>query len=281
MREPEGAGRAFPPPLSVSFMPLKDLLVSIAPEDLRATHPAAGFAIGLAGRCDAHLTALVVALAGETSPLRESHQAAAAAEAESFSERAERAGIRYETVTEPAGADPADRLPERARLHDLAILPASDRFGTPVETIEAVLTRSGRPALIVPEATAAFSCTHVALAWDGTAPAARALREALPLMRLAGQATVFTIADDRPDHLGEVGQALCRHLGRHGVHARFHHATSGGSAVPEALGRAARELGADVLAMGAFAHSPCRDLLVGSATRAVLSDPPMPVLLST
>jgi len=141
VREPEGAGRAFPPPLSVSFMPLKDLLVSIAPEDLRATHPAAGFAIGLAGRCDAHLTALVVALAGETSPLRESHQAAAAAEAESFSERAERAGIRYETVTEPAGADPADRLPERARLHDLAILPASDRFGTPVETIEAVLTR--------------------------------------------------------------------------------------------------------------------------------------------
>jgi nucleotide-binding universal stress UspA family protein len=264
-------------------MPLKDLLVSIAPEDLRATHPAARFAIGLAQRCDAHLTALVVALAGEAaSPLRESHQAAAAAEAESFSRRAERAGIRYETVTERVGgAEPGDVLAERARLHDLAILPASDRFGTSAEAVEAVLTRSGRPALIVPEATPGFACTHVALAWDGTAPAARALREGLPLMRLAGQATVFTIADDRPDHLGEVGQALCRHLGRHGIQGRFHHATSGGRPTGEALGAVARELGADVLAMGAFAHSPWRDLLVGSASRAVLADPPMPVLLST
>jgi nucleotide-binding universal stress UspA family protein len=41
----------------------------------------------------------------------------------------------------------------------------------------------------------------------------------------------------------------------------------------------ARELGADMLVMGAYAHSPLREALLGGVTRHVLAHADLPVLM--
>jgi nucleotide-binding universal stress UspA family protein len=47
----------------------------------------------------------------------------------------------------------------------------------------------------------------------------------------------------------------------------------------ETLLRKVRELGADMLVMGAYAHSPLRELILGGVTRYVLEHADVPVLM--
>jgi nucleotide-binding universal stress UspA family protein len=276
-------------------MVLKDLLLYLSPEDVRATHPATRFAIEMARAHEAHLTALILEIAVEApvrlyrggtlpdlSPVRESHHAAARQEAESFSAEAVRAGIRFATLSERSyAAEAGEIVADRARLHDLTILPALR--GVPQDqltVVEDCLFSSGRPVLLVPETGAATQLDEVVIAWDGTAPAVRAMHDALPFLARAQRVAVITIAEEKTGPVDGSGRDVCAHLGRHGIEASFRHFDSRGRAVGEAIADAARELGADLLVMGGFAHSRLRDLVLGGATRHILSATPMPVFLS-
>jgi len=134
--------------------------------------------------------------------------------------------------------------------------------------------------LLVPETRPAKQATEVVIAWDGTAPAVRATHDALPFLACAQRVTVITIAEEKAEPVDSSGHDLCAHLGWHGIEAGFRHFNSPGRAVGEAIAEAARELGADLLVMGGFAHSRLRDLVLGGATRHILNATPIPVLLS-
>jgi nucleotide-binding universal stress UspA family protein len=276
-------------------MGLKDLLLYLSPEDVRATHPATRYAIEMARAHEAHLTALILELAVEApvrlysggalpdlAPVREGRHAAARQEIESFSAEAALAGIRHDAVAERAyAAEAGEVVADRARVHDLTILPALR--GAPedqLSVIEDCLFSSGRPVLLVPEATASFHAKRVVIAWDGTAPAVRAAHDALPLLAKARRTTVITIAEENATPDEETGRDVCVNLGRHGVEANFRQFDSGGRAIGAVIADAARELEADLLVMGGFAHSRLRDLVLGGATRHILNATPMPVLLS-
>jgi nucleotide-binding universal stress UspA family protein len=276
-------------------MGLKDILLHIAPEDVRATHPATRFAMELAREHEAHLTALVLAIeveapvrlySGGTLPdlesIRERRLAAARQEAESFSAEAARAGIAYALLTERGNAaELGEVVARRARLHDLTLLPAgAEADEDRLSIVEDCLFSSGRPVLLVPEHAGAEAVSHAIIAWDGTAPAVRALNDALPMLGKAGRVTAITITEEKPGATDEVSREVCEHLARHGVEAAFRHFDSRGRAVGEAIVDAARELGGDLLVMGAFAHSRLRDLVLGGATRRILDATPMPVFLS-
>lgn len=276
-------------------MSLKDLLLYLSPEDVRATHPATAYALEIARRFEAHLTALILEVAVEApvglytapaasdlGPLRESYHAAARQEAESFAALAGRVGIVYETVTRQSlAADAGEVVAYEARHHDLTILPALRASAAEQLTVvEDCLFSSGRPVLLVPEGTASPRCEHVVIAWDGTAPAVRAMNDALPLLAQARRATAITIAEEKAGHIDETSRQVCTHLARHGVDASFRHIENRGSTIGEAIADAARELEADLLVMGGFAHSRLRDLVLGGATRHIIQGAPVPVLLS-
>ena len=69
-------------------------------------------------------------------------------------------------------------------------------------------------------------------------------------------------------------------LAEHGIAAELHALPIGGLA-RSALRccEKAHQLGADVLVMGAYQHSPLRQLLLGGVTRYMLSHADLPVLL--
>jgi nucleotide-binding universal stress UspA family protein len=276
-------------------MGFKDLLLYLSPADVRATHPATRYAIELARTHEAHLTALILEVPIEApvrlyrggrlpdlEPVRESHHAAAMQEKESFSAEALRAGIRYEVAAERASAvDAGELVADRARLHDLTILPALR--GVPedqLSVVEDCLFSSGRPVLLVPESTAALRAEAAVIAWDGTGPAVRAAHDALPLLKRVARTIVVTIAEENAGLREGMGRELCAHLAHHGVEASFRHFDSRGRAIGAAIADTAQELGADLLVMGGFAHSRWRDLVLGGATRHVLGATPMPVFLS-
>jgi nucleotide-binding universal stress UspA family protein len=68
-------------------------------------------------------------------------------------------------------------------------------------------------------------------------------------------------------------------LVEHGVAAELHVLPIGSTTFGETLLRKAHELGADMLVMGAYQHTPLREFLLGGVTRYMLNHADMPLLM--
>jgi nucleotide-binding universal stress UspA family protein len=90
---------------------------------------------------------------------------------------------------------------------------------------------------------------------------------------------VLTVRDEKPVGPG-IGERLAAALAQGGLDAVARDVQAGGRSIGAALQEAAAEAGAGMLVMGGFGHSRFRDLILGGATKGVLTDLRMPVLLS-
>jgi nucleotide-binding universal stress UspA family protein len=121
---------------------------------------------------------------------------------------------------------------------------------------------------------------HIAIAWDGSRVAARALGDALPLLGVGGRVSVLTVQDDKPLSGSDLAGALASSLEQRGFSATPVPISLGERAIAEALQDTSLSKGAQVLAMGGFGHSRVRDFILGGATRGVLTQLRMPILLA-
>lgn len=168
-----------------------------------------------------------------------------------------------------------------ARYYDLAVLPWSRDTASAQHLIEAVVFGSGRPAILVPGSVgAAPRLDHVAVAWDGSRVAARALGDVLPLLEEGGRVSVLTVRDEKPLAGAALASLLASSLEKRGVKADPIEITLGEKTIAQALQERALTEGARLLAMGGFGHSRIRDFVLGGATTGVFADPRLPVLLS-
>lgn len=120
---------------------------------------------------------------------------------------------------------------------------------------------------------------HIAIAWDESRVAARALGYALSLLPEGGRVSVLTVRDEKPLSGPDIAALLATSLGRRGIEARSLLIDRGDRTIAEALQDTALAEGAQVLAMGGFGHSRMRDFVLGGATCGVLADARLPVLL--
>lgn len=174
-------------------------------------------------------------------------------------------------------------LVEEAKVHDLTILPMQDTVGVEQWHAESVVFGSGRPVLLLPgpsRMTQTPSLAGITLAWDFSRPAARALADALPLIREVGRVQVVTVENEKalPDRRSP--DRLLQHLTSHGVAAKFETIDANGRHAGDVLRKYLSETGATMLVMGAFGHSRAREFVLGGATRSMLDNPPLPVFLS-
>ena len=153
-------------------------------------------------------------IAGEAAKSRKNaHELLAA-----FDAAAEKAGILHETILEKClTLEVPDLLVEYARLRDLTILPmpaSSDQWYA-----EAIIFGSGRPTLILPEKPKRrpFQLGTVAVAWDFSRAAARAVSDALPILELAKQVRIVTVVNEKALDTKRSGEELAKNLARHGI----------------------------------------------------------------
>lgn len=175
------------------------------------------------------------------------------------------------------GTEP-DEVLRRGRLTDLIVLARSgwEGDGGLSATFDSALFDSGRPVLLLPQAPVAGLGRQVAVAWDGSREAARAVSAALPFLETAESVVVLTARES--DNHAEPSQ-LVGYLAAHGVEAKtWAFKPEGG--IGDALLAEAGKAKADLLVLGAYGHSRLRELVLGGATRSVLGNAAIPVLMS-
>ncbi len=166
------------------------------------------------------------------------------------------------------------------RLADLIIAPRGD-LEDDVENeaaFETALLHSGRPLLLAPPTPQEDFGDRIAIAWDGSAEAARAVGAALPLLAAADTVTAISVAEDGKTEAPL--EELARYLSWHGIQADTRNVAQGSVTIGEALLGAVRHDSADLLVMGAYSHNRFRELVFGGATHYILDVSAMPVLMT-
>ncbi|MEE7490802.1 universal stress protein UspA [Methylobacterium oryzae] len=203
--------------------------------------------------------------------------------AENLAYAARAAEVPAETETIHGGPDVLRaQLLARARMHDLVVVEQpSRRRDRPADAyVEDILLGAGRPTLVVPTGwIEPARLDAVTVAWDGSAAAARALGDALPLLKRARRVGIVTVQTEAVAGVGEGGDRLVRHLARHGVEADYRTTFSSVTVVGHLIAEVA-QAGSDLLVMGAYGHSRLREAFLGGASRDALRQSGVPVLMS-
>jgi nucleotide-binding universal stress UspA family protein len=178
---------------------------------------------------------------------------------------------------------PPQQLVDLARLHDLTVLPIPETDSFDRHYLEAVIFDSGRPALLLPsgaERKMLRALNRIVVAWDFSREAARAMKDALPILKKAGEVRVLTILGERDIHTTARIGDLEKYLRAHAVNAVFEEKVLKDSRIGTCLASHVSEFDADMLVMGAYGHSRIREFTLGGATRAMIKDSPVPLFLS-
>jgi len=181
------------------------------------------------------------------------------------------------------GRDLGPALVAEAAYADLLIVgpPARshDAGSAPPGFVELSILQSGTPTLVLPHPHPQETLgDRVLIAWDGSVPAARAVRSALPFLRSASQ--VHIASWSRQPALAPCSRlGLAEWLHRHDVSVT-EHAHDSTVHVGGAICTLAQALQADLIVMGCYGHGLLRERLFGGATRSVLASLPTPVLTS-
>lgn len=196
--------------------------------------------------------------------------------------------------------DPLPALLRHARCADLLVLGQHDPEtpdGIGPGLAGRLLMGAGCPLLFVPHSDAHGGAgprplRNVLLAWNGSRESARAVRDALPLLRRAQRVSVvcFVRGDDEAPAL----QPLAQYLRLHGVPAECgvsrHREPSVGerllspwtpdAPVAEALLSRAADLDAELIVIGGYGHPRAWEMALGGVTRTLLQSMTVPVLMA-
>jgi nucleotide-binding universal stress UspA family protein len=174
----------------------------------------------------------------------------------------------------------ADKINESTRYHDLSVLGIGQHEAALRGTAEEVIFGSGKPVLLVPEDREAGSYEHVAIAWDGSRVAARAVADAWPFLEGAGSITILCVNDEKPLPHRDIGSRLADYLAKHEFKAEVANIQTHDHPIADTLQDHAAGIGAGLLIMGGFGHSRMRDFVLGGATSGILRGLRLPALLS-
>jgi nucleotide-binding universal stress UspA family protein len=179
------------------------------------------------------------------------------------------------------GGDDPDDLIAEARRADLVVLPppsTSPAYNVRASAVDIALGGGG-PVLIAPAKVDKVQVgARVLVAWNGSREAARALRDALPL--LAADA-VLEVRVARPkDSEHDDTEPLRRHLERCGYNPNIVAVVDEGQSVTDWLKAEAASADCDLIVMGLYGHARLQEFVLGGVSRAMLHTPTLPVLVS-
>ncbi len=194
--------------------------------------------------------------------------------------RADQAAASLSWAWNPAAPSGHDFVGSYGRVFDVIVLarPGEEWQSPSMVTLESALFESGRPVLIAPPAAPRSLATHVLIAWNRSTEQARATAFAMPLLRLAERITILTVEGSTV--AGPSGVELARSLKMNGIDAEPISITPGKVSAGETILNKAAELGCDLIVKGAYTQSRLRQMIFGGATRHILANAKLPVLMA-
>jgi nucleotide-binding universal stress UspA family protein len=270
---------------------MKDILIHVRDCELRP--PAARFGVGLAANLGAAVTAVYACpelsyaapmfspevLTAIVETTRQLVQEAVAARSP-FVEWAAALGVpQCEWVVAQGVA--ADALTQAAARHDLMVLDHGDEErGSPWD-IPGLILKVSVPCIVVPHHGAHFEpFERIAIAWNGSPEAMRAVHSALPFLR--GKQVLLLWGEEREKYQGVEWDPpfdINEYLRRRGVTVEQRMVAASPDDVGRVLLEEALQFRADLLVMGAYGRTRFSEWMLGGATRHVLAWASIPVLL--
>lgn len=158
-------------------------------------------------------------------------------------------------------------------------LPRDDTDNVDGDFIERLVLAAGRPVLVLPaKGDVKLDLSSIVVAWNDSRESARAVFDALPFLQKAKRVRLVSV--DSKVRGGLDGATIAESLDRHGVKTEITGISSDGAATGEVLLRAAKDENAGLLVLGAYGHSRFTEMVFGGATRHVLKNQDVPVLMS-
>jgi nucleotide-binding universal stress UspA family protein len=216
---------------------------------------------------------------GVQADVTEQIQASERAELERVARRAQEAALRLGGApfeVEPRALSPGQALALSAVLADLVVFAGAAARGELMNLFAETLL-SGRAPILVANRDA--NMEKVAVAWDASAQAGRAVRAALPFLAAAKSVVILTNTDDAgaEENAARV-QRLLDYLALHGVRQAAAQAVRGDN-VAASLLTATAAAGCGLLVCGAYGRPRFSELVLGGTTRALLKAEAAPNLL--
>jgi nucleotide-binding universal stress UspA family protein len=257
---------------------------------------AIGWAIDLAARHNAHLAVglgvppLIIpvdAMSAGVMATYEEENVTLRQQSESFADRvrndAMRAGVSAGVEINSQAYRPlSSALVRLARLSDICVVAMPDRASAyKSDTVIDILMSSGAPVAIIPKDWQERGpVTTAVLGWDESTSAARAVREALPLLGEAQKVEVVCVTGDKAMRSAAPGADLAQYLARHIQTVTETEIPLQASDVGAMLLQQASLSRANLLVMGAYGHTRFREFVLGGVTRSMLQEIKIPTLMA-
>jgi nucleotide-binding universal stress UspA family protein len=165
------------------------------------------------------------------------------------------------------------------RVFDLIVVEQPTKLASLTEaTLEDALFESGRPVLMTPVKPPATIGNTVLVAWNGSMETARTIAMAMPFLRDAQHVHVVSVEGGMTP--GPSSEELARTLQRRGATTSWRHVPARGRTPGAIFCDEATTSGADLMIKGAYTQSRLRQMIFGGATRHIIMEAKIPVLMA-
>jgi nucleotide-binding universal stress UspA family protein len=166
-----------------------------------------------------------------------------------------------------------------ARRKDLTVLSAAAQAYMGEHRIGAARLSMavGGPVIVIPDKPAPQLGERVLVAWNGSREAARALRDAWPILEAAKDVQVLVVS---PRGEGGPDGLLQRHLERHGLKCELIEDRSEDDSAGFVIRKHAQALNIDLIVMGLYGRPRLSELVLGGVSQDMLDAPPAALLMS-
>lgn len=165
------------------------------------------------------------------------------------------------------------------RVFDLIVVERPTKLASLAEaTLEDALFESGRPVLMAPPAPPKSIGECMVIAWNGSTETARTVALSMPYLQQAGRVQVLSIEGAMQP--GPSGDDLAAALRRRGIAATSRVVPATARQAGEVFLTEAKAAGCDLLVKGAYTQSRLRQMIFGGATRHIIMEADIPVILA-
>ena len=199
---------------------------------------------------------------------------------ESFRKIAEEVAVRVEWRS--SMDFPREVIPKEARAADLVVIGQSMLPGDIVHSYDpgTIILAAGRPVLVVPPEKDHLEVSRILVAWKDSREARRAIRDALPFLKLADEVCIAVAKTPGSEDADAQIADVAKYLDRHDVRVAQRISSVAREGEEALLLDIVRQHRVNLIVAGAYGRTRLSEWIFGGVTRHLLLNSPVPCLLS-